>query len=620
MFVNRTHGVVAATLGVLGLGLAACDDATQSTDLRSEGPPDVLAVLVMTDAAFQLLETATYCRPNDEKRPSQVGLPDFTTSQVCPADRSQPADEVTDAYPDGWYVRIMFDELLDPEVETLTEIIDPDTGEATDTFTGSIATTKPVTLRCESVNGGMVEVDYDGYYSPSGNRITWPLGPSLVVKPNDPSLIATGSACEITINDNVTDKAGNQVEASQRGPYKFSIAPISILAIDPSDDPDGESPIPASQVFVDNIYVQFNTEVQESSFCDEGTGMDECEFTFSPDIGECSISAAACEVAMNGADCPMAGETCDAPGAYAYSLAPYGLTPAEFGFGPNLPVQVEKSYTFSFTEGGKIKDRCGKETTFGAPSADDGTLIHYTTDAFELTRETIADGETASPMKKLQLLASNVIDGSSLEASEFSLSPLPTGAAVGTLQFNDLAFFGFFNINTEYTFTLNAGATIKDYWGVEYTNEEAITIKWKTQPAITASFTADGTTFTKASAASLTGVTITFNVPVKSTDIPSPGTRTTTELTEGTEFTVTDGDGNEVTGFTIDTTSGSGCAVNGTSCAFRIRKNLAAGDYTFTLKAGATVTDENDNVYTQEADKVIHFTVEDPEPPAPACL
>ena len=72
MFVNRTHGVVAATLGALGLGLAGCDDATQDTDLRSEGPPDVLAVLVLTDASFQLYETATYCRPNDEKRPGLV--------------------------------------------------------------------------------------------------------------------------------------------------------------------------------------------------------------------------------------------------------------------------------------------------------------------------------------------------------------------------------------------------------------------------------------------------------------------------------------------------------------------------------------------------------------------
>src|SRR3954463_8940188 len=106
MFVNRTHGVVAATLGVLVAG--ACSDPTQGTDLRPEGPPDVLAVLVATDAASQLAETATYCRADDAKRPGLVGLPDFTTSQICPDDGTD-AEMVADAYPDGWYVRVMFD-------------------------------------------------------------------------------------------------------------------------------------------------------------------------------------------------------------------------------------------------------------------------------------------------------------------------------------------------------------------------------------------------------------------------------------------------------------------------------------------------------------------------------
>src|SRR5881392_2452184 len=123
MFVNRTHGVVVTTLGVLAL--AACADPTQNTDLRPEGPPEVLAVLVMTDAAAQLQEQATYCKPNDPKRPSQVGLPDATVQQICPADGSA-VQPVTSAYPDGWYVRIMFDELLDPSIEELTELPDED--------------------------------------------------------------------------------------------------------------------------------------------------------------------------------------------------------------------------------------------------------------------------------------------------------------------------------------------------------------------------------------------------------------------------------------------------------------------------------------------------------------
>src|SRR5678815_3298694 len=105
MFVyRRTHGVLVATLGALALG--ACEDPNENTELRPEGPPDVLSVLVLSDATTQLYETATYCRPNDEKRPSLVGLPDFTTQQVCDTDLSKGADMVTNAYPDGWYVRI----------------------------------------------------------------------------------------------------------------------------------------------------------------------------------------------------------------------------------------------------------------------------------------------------------------------------------------------------------------------------------------------------------------------------------------------------------------------------------------------------------------------------------
>ena len=604
MFVHRMRGVVTTTLlGVLSLAAGACDDPGQNTDLRPEGPPEVLAVLVMTDAAGHLVEQATYCAPGDEKRPSQVGLPDFTTQQVCPADLSASATEVDTAYPDGWYVRIMFDELLNPEVETLTEVIDPDTGEMTDTYVGSIAETHPVKLECESVNGGMVEVDYDGYYSPSGNRITWPLGPSLVIKPNDPTLIATNSACQVTILDVVTDKSGETVASGDRGPYKFSVAPIQVVLIDPAD----ESEIDASQVWVDNIYVQFNTTVDESSFCDEGAAMDECEFSFTPDIGTCETSGAPCEVAKNGSDCPTAGEACEAGGYYAYSLAPFGFTDAEFGFGPNTPVQVEKDYTFQFLQGGKIKDRCGVETTFGAPSVEDQTLIHYTTNPWDLNSATIATGETASAMKKLQLMFSNVVDVASLEATEYTLTPAPLTPTVSSGQGNDIKFNGFFKINTEYTFTLNAGATILDAWGVVYTNPEAFTRTWKTQPAITVAVTpADNSTVTRSATTTTVGPTLAFNTAIKAT-----------EITEGTDFTVTDSSGAVVTGFTVATTT---CLATSTSCSVTIKKAVPDGAYTFTLKAGAMMSDQHGDVYTQAADKVVHFTVETDPPVAVECL
>src|SRR5258706_11096301 len=205
MFVHRTHGVVLTTVGVLAAG--ACTDPAQRTDLRSDGPPEVLAVLVNNDAAGALLEAATFCKPNDDKRPALVGTPDGALHTICPTDLSMGADELTDAAPQGWYVRVMFDELLDPSVEQITELID-DNGQPTGTFTGSIKGTAPVTLQCESSlpAGGMVNIPYDGYYSPAGNNVTWPLGPSLVIKPDHPELVATQSNCQVTLKGNITDK------------------------------------------------------------------------------------------------------------------------------------------------------------------------------------------------------------------------------------------------------------------------------------------------------------------------------------------------------------------------------------------------------------------------------
>src|SRR5438045_3638157 len=150
MFVQRTIGVVAAAVGVVALA-AGCSEPNLNTDLRPQGDPEVLAVLVMTDPVEMLGEKATFCKTGDEYRPKQVGLPDFTTSQVCPDDLSQGVDPVDTAYPDGWYVRIMFDELLNPDIEQLTELVDEDTGEPTGAYEGSIRGANPVTLECKSV-------------------------------------------------------------------------------------------------------------------------------------------------------------------------------------------------------------------------------------------------------------------------------------------------------------------------------------------------------------------------------------------------------------------------------------------------------------------------------------
>jgi hypothetical protein len=235
MFVYRAQGILATAVGVLAMG--ACSDVVSRTDLRTGGPVQVLSVLAMNDAAGGLIESATYCRLNDEKRPGLVGLPDFTTQQVCADDIAMPATEVTDAVPTGWYARIMFDELLDPNVETLTPVLDPDTMQPNGTYTGSLQTTQPVTLKCAGV-----AVPYDGYYSPSGNNVTWPLGPSLLIKPNDPTVVATGSECEVTVKPVVTSKQGKPVPTDQVGPYKFKIAALALTGTAPAIAADPTMP------------------------------------------------------------------------------------------------------------------------------------------------------------------------------------------------------------------------------------------------------------------------------------------------------------------------------------------------------------------------------------------
>lgn len=590
MFVDPTRGrsqgfaLVAAAAGVLALG--ACDDPTQNTDLRPEGDPEVLAVLVMNDAASQLVESATYCAPNDAKRPAIVGLPDFTAPNVCPDDLAKGADEVTDAYPDGWYVRIMFDELLNPDIEELTEVLDPDTGEGTDTFTGSIANTRPVKLECESVAGGFVEVPYDGYYSPAGNAVTWPLGPSLVIQPNEPTSIGTGKACRVTINDNVVDKSGNKVPTAQRGPFAFKLAPIQVLAIDPTDDPDAASPVdPALLSALDGsgVTITFNTFVDPASVCDEGTAMDECEFEFTPDVG---------------------GVFGDGGGTF--------LDGVNYIYGMGDVAKPETAYAGAIKAGSKFTDGCGVVTTFGAPSVADNTQIHVTTGKFELGTTSPGAGDTVSALRRPTFNFTNVVDNATfVDPDDYTITPAPESVAMfdnGSQQF--LA--GYYRLNTEYTVTLKAGAKISDATGVVYTQAAEKVIKYKTQPAFTLTTTpAEGATVTKATTASAVGVTLSFNQAMDVTSLTSA------------DYTFVDSTGAAVAGAAVSAAAGT-CTATGTACQLRVRAVLAPGAYKFTLKAGAMIDDRlvAKSTYTQAADKVINFKVKeaDPSPPPVTCL
>jgi hypothetical protein len=250
--IGRSQGHLAVTACVLGLG--ACTAPTATTDLRPAGPPEVLTVLASDDASGAgIVETATFCKPNDIKRPGLVPANPDGPAQVCQDDLQMGADEVTDVVPVGWYVRFQFDELLNPNIEDLLPIND------TGTFMGSLTNTQPVTITC-----GGVDIAYDGYYNPSGNSFTWPVGPSLFITPDDTSKIAAGTECQISLKpDVVADKDGNHVPADQLGPYKFKIADLALASTDPAAPKDPSKPSTISPAAP--LIVTFNATVNATA-------------------------------------------------------------------------------------------------------------------------------------------------------------------------------------------------------------------------------------------------------------------------------------------------------------------------------------------------------------------
>lgn len=234
---------IAAAGAFMGALLAGCGDPDLPTDLRTSGAPSVTAVMVMSDlqtaidppdqAANALpgyLEDATYCRTGDDKRPGLVGLikDGPITVQVCPDDLQLKAmdDGVAQAAPAAWFVRVVFDELLDPSIEDLEPVLD-DNGMPTGANMGTLKNTQPVTLTCNGAN-----IAYDGYYVPNGNKQSWPLGPALFIQPQSATDAPTGAMCSVSIKDSVHNKAGQSV-ANQRD-FTFQLAPMSFRFSDPA--------------------------------------------------------------------------------------------------------------------------------------------------------------------------------------------------------------------------------------------------------------------------------------------------------------------------------------------------------------------------------------------------
>lgn len=559
---TRTRALGAAVLGTLALG--ACDDPVAATDLRPEGDPEVLAVLVFNDTVNGAVESATFCKPNDPKRPGKVGIPAYGISPIiCPVDIAMSPPELTDAWPDQWYVRVMFDELLDPDIETLVPILDA-MGNKTDNNTGSLAATQPVTLQCQDVNGALVDVDYDGYYSPSGNAVTWPLGPSLVIKPNDPTIVPVESECQVTLKEIIKDKDGNAVPEAQRGPYKFKIAPVSVVAVAPGD---GDTINPSDG----GVELDFNVEI------DTSTG-----FCTTPGDPACFSIAG------------KGGENPDNPIV--------DVEPNFIFVGADL--LGGQTYTFTPPADFKLTDKCGKESTVaGKPDVFD-----FDTAAIRLVSVNPGGGDAVAPSKKIVLAFNQLMDLTSfVKDTDFTIDPLPANFVLSSLGGGtQIRLSGDYNLNTMYTLTIKAGASIADTYGkqtIDFPADKVVTFKTAKEIAITAQSPADGARVVKAPTSNAR-VTLTFNQEMVATSV------------DPAKVTLIRADGTAV-GAPIITASGAALRFDYTA--------LPAGSYTFTLQQGATITDKiapTPNTYTQAADRVIHFTVADSPMAGPAfkCL
>lgn len=581
MFVHPTRRL---TLGaVLGgtLALAACDAPTANTDLRPEGPPEVLSVLVFNDPVNGVVETGTYCKENDPKRPGLVGIPFYGISaQVCP-DGGGAAPVLTDADPNGWYVRVMFDELLDPNVETLEPILDA-MGNETDTFTGSFKTTQPVTLKCQDVNRVLANVPYDGYLSPAGNAVTWPVGPSIVIKPIDPTVVPVESECEITLKkDVIKDKDGLTITDADTKPFKFKIAPISFI-------PEAQGPVDGDAV-------------------DPLT--DEADFIFNVETDGSAIPGAEpCGDPANMATCFKVE-----PAAKAA-----GLGAADFGGGIALFWSFIDDVEYTVTPPTMLQatDKCGiKSTVAKLP-----TEFKFKTNKMKVAGINPGGGNAVAASKKITVSFNQVIDASTFtENTDWTLSPKPANFLVSKTAgpATSIAMLGDYNLNTNYVFTVKNGASIGDCKGEAVPPAACATVTTLAVAAdqvanyttvqniaVTAQSPTEGARILQSMAAPAS-VRLTFNAELKSDSLTAD------------EFTITKADGSAVTGVTPV------IAIAGAAATIRF-PGLTPGGYTFTLKMGATVTDKivPPNTYTAGQDRVIHFIVADAPPPPDAfkCL
>jgi hypothetical protein len=230
---------VCAHAFVLAMGTAAmagCGEAGNESELDTAGSPRVTVVTVSTANG----EVPAYCVGPEADKISVVCLDAAGNYNF---DDSQPVEAV----PGALEVRLVFNELLDPDrAEELVELPNPDNPDeplrdqyGNPIMRGTLEGSQPVVLTC---NG--TPVAYDGYYNPSGNHLSLPPGPSLVVQALDP--VPTSATCLVEVKQGesnpgfgVFDKAGNPIAANERGPFEFSTSALAITGVSPASEVEG---------------------------------------------------------------------------------------------------------------------------------------------------------------------------------------------------------------------------------------------------------------------------------------------------------------------------------------------------------------------------------------------
>jgi hypothetical protein len=383
---------IAAAGAFMGALLVGCGDPDLPTDLRTSGPPNITTVTVMSDLQTsidpdsekvgqldRLLEDATYCRTGDDKRPGLVGLPDIRTTQVCPDDLNMKAmeDGVAPAAPPVWFVRIVFDKLLDASIE---DLVPAPGGSGT---VGSLQNTQPVALQCDGV-----DIAYDGYYVPNGNKQSWPLGPALFIQPLSPTDAPTGASCTVSLRDNIHNKAGEPVPNAQRN-YTFVVAPMTFRFSDPEPDDKNDGSITVSPTSPINLF--WNAELKAGATI---TTVDKMITLSDLDTTKVSLKASTnlniSPTNPNGdpdpSVCQGGGTAVLASDIRAYLLGPNATTSAlvlslDAG-GPTAQMdmvwQPTTTYLLTFSDGAAVTPKQGGDPGT-LPGASDFSLCFHTT-------------------------------------------------------------------------------------------------------------------------------------------------------------------------------------------------------------------------------------------------